>query len=661
MLATIRRNGARLASLGALLIASACGGGGSDTPGGPTTPGGGGATPVVTVALGASTASITQGATTNVTVTVSRAGGFAGEVTVSATGLPAGVTAPSITIASAATSGTLVLTATSSAAAGSATVVITASGTGVTTVTASLSLTIVAASGGGGSTGAFTMALSTGTATLAQGASSAAITITITRTGGFTGAVALTVTGAPAGLTPTLSASSVTGTTATLTLAAGAGLAPGAYPLTVRGTGTGVTDQSVALAATVTASGGGGGGGTTTGNVTWPFCGSFGLPIWVAFQDGTGAWTRAISSTDSYSFQISAGKGGVAWVLQRGANDFALDMFFGSTAELQARGAELCQGTTGPAKTVNGTVTGTAATDIILLSLGRAAGSVAPASSTSFSLTNVGQGTLDLIAGRSAMTIAGTSVSFALNKLILRRGLTPATGSTLPVLDFGAAEAVTPASNSITMSNLGADGTIIAGAYQTANRTFGAYYADATASTATTRTWSGIPAASQVAGDLHLLTISAQATGLTAPTSTRAVTLAFATAANKTITFGPTMTLPTITTLASAPYARLRAALTLQAEYGRYFTANFQQAGSTPRRTEIQMSSSYGVSGTFNIDIPDFTGVAGFDPAWGLRAGTVVNWTMAVSGWEGTAGTVGGPIVEGGIFSSATRLGSITP
>lgn len=501
------------------------------------------------------------------------------------------------------------------------------------------------------------MALSSSTASIAQGATSAPITITITRTGSFTGAVALTVTGAPVGLTPTLSTASVTGTTATLTVAAGASLAAGSYTLTVRGTATGLTDQTATVGTTVTASG----GGTTTGNVTWPFCGSFGIPIWVAFQDGTGAWARAISTTDSYSFQVSSGRGGVAWVVQRGANDFALDMFFGSTAELQARGAELCQGTPGAAKTVTGTVAGTAATDIILLSLGRATGSVAPASSTSFSLANVGQGALDLIAGRTAMTIAGASVTFALNKVILRRGLTPATGSALPVLDFGAAEAVTPVSRNVTMSNLGADGTVIVGSYQTANRTFGAYYTDGTSSTAATRAWSGIPAASQVAGDLHLMTFSAQATGLAAPTSTRAVTLAFATAVDKTITFGSNMTLPTISTLASAPYARLRAAITLQAEYGRYFTANFQQAGATPRRTEIQMSSSYGVSGTFSLDIPDFTGVAGFDTAWGLRAGTVVNWTMAVSGWEGTAGAVGGPIVEGGIFASATRLGSITP
>lgn len=653
MLNTWARRAGRFAGLAVATLTIACGtsGGGDKSPTGPDQP-----TPgSITVSVGSTTANLTQGATVGLSVSISRSGSFTGDVAINAQGLPAGVSVSSLTIAAGATTGTLTLTATGTATVTTSTITIIASGTGVTSAQVSLSLTVAAASGG--QTGSFSLAVSNAAPSVAQGAA-VNLTITVTRAGGFSGAVNLSVTGAPAGLTPTLSSATIASgsTTATLTLTASGSLAAASYSLTITGTATGVSNQTATVSPTVTAASSGGGG-----NVTWTFCGAFGVPLWVAAQDGSGAWTRVTGTNDAYTFQISSGKGGVAYVLSTAASNFEVQVFYGSTSDLQTRGGEICGGTASAAKTVNGSVVGASGTDLVMLGLGRATASVVPATSLNFSLTNVGQGALDLIAGKSLLTIGGSGISFSLNKVVMRRNLSQAHNSTLAAIDFNAGDAITPATATATFGNLGADGTIIVGSYQTTNNTLASFYTDANVSTAASRSFSGIPAGSQLAGDLHVMTFSAQSAALQAPTSTRAVTLAFGAMGNKTVTFGSSATAPTVSVLGSAPYARIRAAMTLQAEYNRYWLADFQQAGASPRRVQVQMTTGYAPGATFNLDVPDFSGVAGFLNTWGLTAGTVVNWTTSVSGWEGNGGTVQGPIVNGGVYISATRMGSVTP
>ncbi len=100
------------------------------------------------------------------------------------------------------------------------------------------------------------IALSAGTSatTLVRGAT-ATIPLTVARSGGFAGAVDLTVEGLPAGVTAafvpsTLNASQ---TTSVLTLTGGAAATLGTSNITVRARGTGVTDRTVTNALTVVA------------------------------------------------------------------------------------------------------------------------------------------------------------------------------------------------------------------------------------------------------------------------------------------------------------------------------------------------------------------------------------------------------------------------
>jgi len=98
----------------------------------------------------------------------------------------------------------------------------------------------------------YSLSSSPASLTVVQGKSGSS-TITSTVVDGFNSAVALTVSGAPAGVTASLSPSSITGNgTSTLTLAVAATTATGTYTITVKGVGGGIT-QSTTVSLTVTA------------------------------------------------------------------------------------------------------------------------------------------------------------------------------------------------------------------------------------------------------------------------------------------------------------------------------------------------------------------------------------------------------------------------
>src|SRR5438132_1259754 len=104
--------------------------------------------------------------------------------------------------------------------------------------------------GGTGPAADYTLSLAPAALTIAQGATGTT-TVTITRTN-FTGAVTLSLGGAPTGLTGAFDPAAPTGNTSTLTVSVGAAVAPGVYNLTVDGTGA-PGNRSTPLALTVSA------------------------------------------------------------------------------------------------------------------------------------------------------------------------------------------------------------------------------------------------------------------------------------------------------------------------------------------------------------------------------------------------------------------------
>lgn len=96
--------------------------------------------------------------------------------------------------------------------------------------------------------------LSTSSLTVAQGGNGS-LTATITRGGGFTGAVTIVTTGAPAGVTGIASNITTTGSviSGTVTVTVAGSVAAGIYNLTVQASGPGVTSVTQGFTLTVTA------------------------------------------------------------------------------------------------------------------------------------------------------------------------------------------------------------------------------------------------------------------------------------------------------------------------------------------------------------------------------------------------------------------------
>lgn len=195
-----------------------------------------------TLSLAPSSVSVTQGSSAGVTVSTSALGGFNSTVSLSASGLPSGVTA-SFSPASVGTPGSsnLTLTASSTATAGTVNVTITGSGGGITH-TATLSLTVNATQPAD-----FTVVASPSSLSLAQGTSGSS-TITTNVNGGFNSAVGLSVSGLPTGVTASFSSASIAAPgsgSSTLTLTASSTATTGTSNVTVTATGGGITHTAV--------------------------------------------------------------------------------------------------------------------------------------------------------------------------------------------------------------------------------------------------------------------------------------------------------------------------------------------------------------------------------------------------------------------------------
>jgi hypothetical protein len=521
-----------------------------------------------------------------------------------------------------------------------------ATGTGVTEATATTSLTVAPAA-----TGGFTLTLDPASVTLDRGAS-VPVKISIARDPPFTGAVALSATGLPTGVTASFAPASATGDSATMTLSASATAATGAATVTIQGTATGAPEHAASLSVTVTSP-------PPAGSGAWSIC-SYENILWFGAQDGTGAWTQVLPSGGTVPLSFPSGRGAIAYVEDDGSGMIATTVFFGTTTELGVQGESRCDAIKLGTRTVNGSVAGLTAADIGSVALGGAFAQAIPALGTGFTLNRVFNGTADLIAARVEQIVAGSAVTLTPRKMIIRRGLDPAPGSTLPVLDFGGAEAFDPAVHTLTLSNLGGEQVFASAWYQTVNGFVNNFFASGGGTTASTLPWYGIPADRQLATDLHVLSATAFPATPGATTS-RGVVQYFRQATDRTAAFGPHLSQPTLTTVATSPSVRFRAQLPVQSEYATSWSAAFSQVvGAQGRSVALQMSAAYaGSVQTADLQIPDLSQASGWNPAWGL-AQTSTSWSVLATGWTAPGGAIT-PVVEGGLVRSASQGGETTP
>ncbi len=633
------------ASLAFFLLWGCSGGDGNSNTG--TEP-----TPAFTMQASPSSLTVQQGAAGTVTISVNRSGGFAGGVAVSVQGLPQGVTASALNVAGGSNSGDVTLTVGPQAATGTATLTFRGTGSGVTERTAQVTLTVQAAP-----TPDFGVSLAPGALSV-QAGSSGEVAVSLSRSGGFTGAVALSATGLPSGVSATFAPSAPSGAggnASTLTLQAGSGAAAGTVQVEVVGTADGVGTRSATLNLTVTAA-----PPPSGQEVSLVFCGVSGIPVWVAYRDGTGPWTRATGTEDRYTVQISEDRGSVAWVVPEADDGFAIHVLHATRAELQGHGAERCPAGAGAGKSLTGSVAGLEPFPVIesgFVSMGGVFAEPAPTSFTpAFSLTGVPNEPVDLLA--TAVTISPTTGSATPRKVILRRGLNPAPGSALPLLDFGSGEAFDPVTRSLTVTGLGPDQVMANSLFWSVghaqNLTGFAMGAGAT------QPWYGIPQARTQNGDLHMVSATAAANFTTPHLPTRTTVRLMAQATDVTLPLGPALSSVTAAPEAGPGYRRARFTFAAQPEYDRFWFVSLQQGAAPARRTEIQMTRGYRGSGTGTVemDVPDFSGVDGWNSLWGLREGVTIVWNVDAVGWTGGGTGLPSDLRQDGFeFRSATRMG----
>ncbi|HEY3568118.1 MAG TPA: hypothetical protein VGP73_09320 [Thermoanaerobaculia bacterium] len=209
-------------------------------------------TPNFTIAASPTSVSIAQGATGTSTISTTVSGGFNSAISLSASGLPAGVTAsfsPTSIAAPGSGSATLTFTVSSTATLGTSTVTITGTGGGLThTATVSLTVTSTASPN-------FTISASPSSVSVAQGAAGSS-TISTAVSGGFNSAISLSASGQPSGVTVSFSPTSIAAPgsgSATMSISVASTAATGTSTITITGTGGGLTHTTTV---TLTVTGG---------------------------------------------------------------------------------------------------------------------------------------------------------------------------------------------------------------------------------------------------------------------------------------------------------------------------------------------------------------------------------------------------------------------
>ena len=456
-------------------------------------------------------------------------------------------------------------------------------------------------------------------------------TVNLTRTN-FTDPVTLSLGGASAGITGSFAPAAPTGTSSTLTLSVDGAVEPGVYFLTVDGSGT-AGHRSTPLTLTV--------GQAGVGNVTVDFssCPVTDRAVWLAAQNGAGAWTRIPGASDVYTFTIGNGGGGLAYVELGAADAASVTVQYMTPAEFTAGGTLVfCPPASG--KTINGSVAGADATDISTISLGGRSATVLTFTSSNFQLTHVPSGAQDLVAYRHSFVGGAESA-------IIRRGQDVADNGSLETLDFGS-EGFPPATATITVGGLGGTEDVSQGMFYqvNANCATASLYGGATVPTGdVTFTASGIPTLHQQVTDFHGLFVAASTT-----TASRFITQYFHTLGDRTVTLGATLPSPTITSLAG-PYKRLQAVYTLPADYQGSTGLQYSDGGNK----SVSISATFGYLGgaAATLALPDFSGLTAWDNNWAPASASTGDWTVSgVSTFPGSACS------ENATFKTATVNGT---
>jgi len=209
---------------------------------------------------------------------------------------------------------------------------------------------------------------------------------------------------------------------------------------------------------------------------------------------------------------------------------------------------------------------------------------------------------------------------FRPDAIVIRRSLDLPNGSTVATIDFASAEAFAPVTTTLSVSGLQAsDIATLQNTFWSTTSTYASLQSD-DASPASVTLYS-VPADKLVAGDVHELFVDAYSQSGTVLTG-HSFASYFAAPGNRNEAVGPALSSPTLNTVTTAPYARMRGRLTSQPQYNTSVQFGFFQSPNTgaDRFTVISATAGYlgGTPTLWDVVIPDFSSTPGFDAAWAL-------------------------------------------
>lgn len=591
------------------------------------------------ITLGASALSVGAGASGVTTVTIGRSAGFTGSVSLTLQAPPAGITGTFNASPTTQNTSSLTVAVASSVMPGNYPLVIRGTATGALDGTVTLALTVTAAlpTGFTASVDPVEFELPAG-----RGWNTSGVAV-IQRAAGFTGPVSVSVQGtslaAFIGLTPsTIAAGQSMSNMLALTID---GAAPGVYNFVVRFQATGFAEQQVPVRVRISP--------PSTGSITWNFCQGFRVPRYMAVRDGTGPWRHIVAdgpwgattaTPAKFSFDIASATASVAlvWLGEKTSGNnitegFHWNVFYMTRQEIADMAAAECvENRETTSRTVSASVTGYQSFDALIASISKRAnagvGSTGPLTTT-MSGQNIAPGPFDLLLSRTAF-VQGTGPDISVRSIVLRRNIDPASGATLPAIDF-ATEGFSPQTGVLTVGNTNNESFTHSQVFRTTNGLYG-WLAAAALNTPGTRTWHGVPAVRQQPGDLHQLITT------TGSTTARRQIITFAKdVADRTITFGPPLNAPQVAPNFAPLVGTLNFAGILQTEYASRVSAYFRETMADPRTMVVMATRGFlGGSTQYNVSTPDLTGLSGYTQFWNFRRGGTVAWT--VTGGEGGTG-----------------------
>jgi hypothetical protein len=406
-----------------------------------------------------------------------------------------------------------------------------------------------------------------------------------------------------------------------------------------------------ALAALGACSDGTGPDPVIVGPLTLDFCATE-APVFFAYQNDGGDWTEVDGTIDdSFTFEATE-RVAVAMTFDFGS-EMLTDIYYATRTELLPLSDKACIETFG-AKTVHGTVANVGIGDSAVVTMGGAETTVLPPPSN-WTLDGVPTGPQDLVAHREVATIEG----IVPDRVIIRRAQNPTNNATLTALDFsaGTSDALTVNLASISGLSAGEDNYLDV-FFQTALGTDHWLYAAPFFSGNSTAIY-GVPEALTQSGDMHQLDLQAQ------PSSGeqyRVVRRWYRDPANQSLSLGPALNTPSISSLGTSPYLRLRASLQSQSEYDSFATAYFIQGDPNIALFSVFVTHTAGFHGgtpsTWSLDIPPDLDDAGWPSTAWLESGDGTQWF--VEAFDGSlADFIGATPVEGATIRWAGRTSDV--